>query len=134
MLRVAILCSAAATIAATQVPTPVQKPEQTVVRGCLAGQTLKTIETDTSGIYSDTFRLRGPKRLMKALKEFDGDEVEITGTLKDSDGRMGAVRTKPIGDRTTITLGVREYRGDHTTDDPEITVESFKSLNPRCPR
>lgn len=134
MFRAAILCTAVTAIAAAQVPTPVQKPEEAVVRGCLAGHTLKVIEADNSGVYSDTFRLRGPKRVMKALKELDGAEVEITGTLKDQDGRMGAVRTKRIGERSTITMGVREYRNDQPTDDPEITVESFKALNPHCPR
>lgn len=134
MFRAAILCTTVASIAAVQVPTPVQKPGEAVVRGCVAGHTLKVIETDNSGIYSDTFRLRGPKRVMNALKELEGSEVEITGTLKDSDGRIGAVRTKRVGDRTKITMGVREYQNANPTDEPEITVESFRSLNPRCPR
>jgi hypothetical protein len=134
MFRAALLCSAVATIAAAQVPTPVQKPEEAVVRGCVTGHTLKVVEADNSGVYSDTFRLRGPKRVMKALTELEGSEVEITGTLKDSDGRMGAVRTKRVGDRTKITMGVREYQNATPTDDPEITVESFRSLNPHCPR
>ena len=122
----------AATFQAQVQPAPVQKPEPFVVSGCLHGPTLKTTRSNTSGVSVTTFRLRGPKQLMKALREYEGQEVEINGTLKDSKGRMGAARTKALGGRTKITVGIREDRNTEQPEDPELTVQSFRRLSPHC--
>ena len=122
----------AVTLQAQVQPAPVQKPAPFVVSGCLHGKTLKTTRSNTSGVSVTTFRLRGPKQLMNALREYEGQEVEVSGTLKDDKGRMGATRTKALGGRTKITVGVREERNTEQSEDPELAVQSFRPLSPRC--
>lgn len=117
-----------------QVQSEIQKPHDIVVTGCLDGRTLKTTRADNFGTSADTFRLRGSRQVMKALREYQGHELQITGTLKDREGRMGATRTKALSRRTKLSLGVREDRNTQQPEDPELTVESFKVVSASCRR
>jgi hypothetical protein len=128
MLRLVILLLFTGFIGAilhAQVPSPIQKPQPFVVAGCLQGTRLTTTDVNTSGSTADVYRLRGPRQLMKALREYEGQEVEISGTLKDSDGRLGATRSKQLGNRTRIGIAVREDRTTQQPETPELTVEFF---------
>lgn len=131
VLTLLTLASPAAVLEA-QVPSPIQKPQQFVVTGCLQGTRLTTTHVNTSGTTADVYRLLGPRPMMKALREYEGQEVEISGILKDPEGRMGASRRKQLGTRTRIAVGVREDRNTQHAETPGLTVESFRHISARC--
>jgi hypothetical protein len=116
----------------TQAQPEVQRPHEFVVTGCLTAKTLKTTRSNTFGVSADTFRLRGSKQVMKALSEYEGDELQITGTLRDPAGRMAASRTKSLSAKTKVSIAVREDRNTQSSEDPEVTVHSFKVISTGC--
>ena len=110
-----------------------EKPA-TVLVGCVHRSELKLTKPHPSGPYSDAVRLRGPKKIMKALREHDGHEEELTGTLTEPAGKMGGGKSKSIGKRTKITVGAHEDRAPDMPEEPQLTVLSFRHVNSACPR
>jgi hypothetical protein len=110
--------------------------EQVEVTGCVKGSTL----TETSFMEpgdgrgqnpARRWRVRGPKPLMKQIKEFAGQELRIVGTMKTVDsGLMGGRR---IG-KTNIFIGATPNPSarDPLPEQPTIDVTSFKPTGERC--
>ena len=91
--RLTLACLLAAT------PLVVQQEEQpkvpkdsvlVVVTGCLKGRVLRAADVrqpdTTSGVNvrNHSFRLAGKKDVMRAVKDADGQRVEVTGLIKTS--------------------------------------------------
>jgi hypothetical protein len=123
----------------------VQSPPQTdkrpdaaeapaVVLGCVHGSELKLTKPGVSGTYSDTVRLRGAKKVMKALREHEGHEEELTGKLAEPKTKMGGGRSKTLGKRTKITVGAHEDRNPDVPEFPVLDVMSFRHIASACAR
>jgi hypothetical protein len=91
---------------------PVPKDsERLVVTGCLKGRVLTVARNPTEGgevlsgrdVVGRSFRLAGPKDLMRQVKEHDGDFVEVTGLVKKND--LEAPSGMRIGN-TKVTIGL----------------------------
>jgi hypothetical protein len=108
------------------------------VKGCVRGSELKVTYSNSADFTPDAaaptlFRLRGPKQLMKQLREHEGHYDEVSGIMKDSEGKMGALKEKQVGKRTRITAGVREERDTGTQPaNPVLDVRSFSHVRSTC--
>ena len=108
------------------------------VKGCVRGSELKVAYSNSSDFTPDAaaptvFRLRGPKQLMKQLREHEGHYDEVSGILKDSEGKIGALKEKQVGKRTRITAGVREERDTGAEPaNPVLDVRSFTHVRSTC--
>jgi hypothetical protein len=91
-----------------------------VVVGCLHGSELKLTKPGVSGTCSDTVRLRGAKKVAKALREHEGHEKELTGRLTEPKTKMGGGRSKTPGNRTKITVEAHEDRGTDLPAAPRL--------------
>ena len=115
---------------------PVADP--VTMRGCLDGQQLWILEhdsTDLSGVR--VIRLKGPKGVMRALKDSESRYVELSGRLDlDRADRLDARRKWKAGSNTTVSLGgsVEQERGSMIRPEPVLEVEAFTPLSERCPR
>jgi FAD:protein FMN transferase len=109
-------------------------PGSSVVVGCVHGRELKLTRPGPFGTYSDTVLLRGSKQLMKALREHEGHEEELTGRLTEPKEKAGGTKSKTLGNRTKITVGAHEDRTPETPADPQLNVLSFRHINGACAR
>jgi hypothetical protein len=105
-----------------------------VVVGCLHGSGLKVTKPGVLGTYSDTVNLRAPSKVMKALREHEGHEEELTGTLVEPKEKMGGGRSKALGKRTKITVGAHEDRSPDVPQVPQLDVTSFRHIGSACAR
>ena len=104
--------------------------------GCARGSTftetnLRLPDVSEEG-PSRRWRLRGPKPLMKRIKEHEGREIEIAGTMKtaESSGAGG----KRIG-KTNIYIGGdpnRTTNRDPLPELPTIDIVSFEPTGEAC--
>jgi hypothetical protein len=106
------------------------------VRGCVVSGAFTT--ASRAGVTTEraTYRLTGPKGLLKQLRtDHEGHFEEITGRLSgDSAGQT--VRKKKVGKVTVIAgtgRGVSGSGTEETFDLPSIEVVSFTHLDDRCP-
>jgi hypothetical protein len=107
------------------------------VTGCVKGSTL----TETNLHMSPEprgenparrWRLRGPKALMKQLKEASGKELTIIGTTNEVKSGLVIGQTK-IGDaRIYIGSNVDKTTREPLPDLPTIDIESFEPTGERC--
>ena len=105
-----------------------------VVVGCVHGSELKLTKPGVSDTYSDSVRLRGAKKVMKALREHEGHEEELTGRLTEPKTKMGGGRSKSLGKRTKITVGAHEDRNPDVQESPLLDVMSFRHIDSACAR
>ena len=91
--RIALACLLAATPLVAQQEERPKVPKDSVlvvVTGCLKGRVLRAADVrqpdTTSGVNvrNHSFRLAGKKDVMKAVKDDDGQRVEVTGLIKKS--------------------------------------------------
>ena len=126
---------------------PVPKDsERLVVTGCLKGRVLTVARDPNEGgavlsgrdVVGRSFRLAGPKDLMKQVKEHDGDFVEVTGLVKKNDLEV------PPGMRignTKVTIGLgagydpnrRPTGVDPQQAVPIMDVTAFGFITNNCP-
>jgi hypothetical protein len=133
-------------LAQTQEPTShVKAPgrgDSVIVKGCLIGPTLESVETvttDETGHASGpiTYQLRGDKKVLKRMREeHDGKRVDVTGILKSTLPQDSATRGKTVG-RTKITLGVGSTSTQRGAPDlqsslPVLEVKSYEGSGARC--
>jgi len=107
------------------------------VSGCVKGSmltetNLRVTEGERDGNPARRWRLRGPKALMKQLKEQSQYELLIVGTTSNPRSGM-VIGSKRIG-RTNIYIGGNPDRmsRDPLPEQPTIDVESFESTGATC--
>jgi hypothetical protein len=119
-----------------------EKGDAVVVKGCLDGPTLQSIETvttDDTGKVSGplTYRLTGDKKLLKQLRaEHDGKVVEVSGILKSNLPHDSSIHAKTMG-KTKITLGVGTPSGQKgmpglESSLPVLQVKSYDGSGAPC--
>jgi hypothetical protein len=121
-----------------------EKGDAVVVKGCLDGptlQSLETVTTDDAGLVTAplTYQLKGDKKLLKQLRaEHDGKVVEVSGILKSNLPHDSSIHGKKIG-RTKITFGAGTPSGQKGMPDlesslPVLEVKSYEGSGARCAR
>lgn len=135
-----ILLIALAALPAAAGPQDPPEPDQPgrmriVVTGCVKGSTLTEsnlrMPGDPGGLPPRRWRLRGPKDLMKQIKDRRGRELEIAGSTKDADAdTVGRVR---VG-RSNVFIGGGPMGAarDPVPEPPTIDVESFEPTGEAC--
>jgi hypothetical protein len=142
----ALLC--ASVLATAQEPTSnVKTPgkgDAVIVRGCLNGPTLESVETvmtDETGMVSTplTYQLKGDKALLKRMREdHDGERIEVNGVLKSALPHDNSTHGKTIG-KTKVTFGIGTPPAQKGSPDlqpalPVLEVKSFDGTGARCAR
>jgi hypothetical protein len=121
-------------------PSPSQPSNvQTVrVRGCLNGRSIKpAADSDLLLMPSrdSVFRLKGSRAMMATLKEHDGHEDEIIGTMKiATESKAKVVKEKEVG-KGRVYVGAGSERNSTAikgTDDVTVDVTSLTHLKPAC--
>lgn len=149
-LTVLLLSLAVAAPATAQKPTdekpdkPPVKGDEIVVRGCVSGSMLQSFDTrriDNTGELTGaiTYRLTGPRQIVRALRSDHNKHIEdVTGILKSDlpDDANGA-RGKRIGNtRVFIGIGAPGQRGNSPGDAmphmPVLEVISFEHVAGSC--
>ncbi len=121
-------------LVAAQEKTPKEDPTslRLEVTGCVKGSLL----TETSLRVSDgsregparRWRLRGPKAVMRQLKEQSGRELQIVGTMKNAPFEGGT----RIGKTNIYIGGPTGQTGSPLPEQPTIDVESFQPTGESC--
>ena len=121
---------------ATAQEPPKDDPSRTRVEitGCVKGSTLTETNMRVPGERDDPparkWRLRGPKDLMKQIKDQSGKQIEVTGTSKEPDS--GMIGGKRIG-KSNIYIGATPNANrDPLPEQPTLDVESFKPTGESC--
>ena len=120
------------------------KGDAILVKGCLDGPTLQSIETsmmDETGHLATplTYQLKGDKKLLRQLRdEHNFKVVEVKGILKSNLPQDSAIRGKTVG-KTKITFGVGASSTQGAGPDlnsalPGLEVKSYESPGARCNR
>ena len=130
----AAMLAAAASLRATQdqKKDSADKPMITVT-GCVDGSWLRVQTTDTVGSYTERYKLRGSKQLMKELaSEYIGHLIEVTGAVTDTGDTTHRGKTVQIGKKTRITTGAKEVPNMPSGNDPSLEVASYRNLKDSC--
>ena len=125
----------------SNVKTP-GKGDAVVVRGCLRGPTLESVETvmtDDTGLMSGplTYQLKGDKGLLKRMHdEHDGKVVGVSGILKSSLPHDNSKHSKTVG-KTKVTFGIGTPPAQKAADLespalPLLEVKSYDGGGERC--
>jgi hypothetical protein len=119
-----------------------KKGDTVVVKGCLEGQLLRSVETsllDESGRMATplTYRLKGDRKLLHALRsEHDGRVVEVTGELK-STLPIPAGRGVTVG-KSRIVVGIgappagNQQAQQPTESLPVVEVKTYEGMPVAC--
>jgi hypothetical protein len=131
-----VLSSLAAAQGLPPMKTNEPSNRQTIrVRGCIKGRTL--VETQGgSGTTLTTYRLVGSRGILASLKEHEGHEDEIVGTVQIADKKKFKVtKEKKVGNgRVFGSASSEERTGEPQTEDFPIDVDSITHVNTQCPR
>jgi hypothetical protein len=139
----AISAGAAQQLPETEKTKAPVKGDKVVVRGCLAGNMLhadETRRTHDSGWQASlvTFRLSGPRNLLRTLKdEHEHEIVDVSGVLKSElPDTQSVPRGKTIG-KTRVVIGMGQPpRGNSPGEAmpyfPVLEVASFEPAGGRC--
>jgi hypothetical protein len=126
--RLALVCLLAAAPLAVQQEGHPKVPKDSLlvtVTGCLTGRVLKAAdvrqEDTTSGpvIRNHAFRVAGKKDVMKAVKDNDGQRVEVRGLIRKS--ALMEPGVKYLGGRVVIGGGTMSS-GTSSLPDPAENV------------
>jgi hypothetical protein len=140
MRYLAIVVVAALPFGVAAQETPDKKDSthvQVEVTGCVKGSmltetNLRVSTADREENPSRRWRLRGPKALMKRLKEHTGQELQIVGNTKNPNSGL-VLGGKRIGN-TNIYIGSNPSNAtrDPLPEQPTIDVESFEPTGEKC--
>lgn len=107
------------------------------VTGCVKGSTLAETNLRVSTVDREEnparrWRLRGPKALMKQLKEHAGYELQIVGTTPNPNSGL-VIGSKRIG-KSNIFIGTNTGKTarDPLPEPPTIDVKSFERTGETC--
>ena len=87
------LALGAVAVTAQEAPPPKKGETRLVVTGCLKGRVLAATRNPDEraevvtgpDVVGKSFRIAGPKDVINEVKKYNGDLVEVTGTVKSSD-------------------------------------------------
>jgi hypothetical protein len=103
------------------------------VTGCVDGSWLQVRKADTAGSYSERYKLRGSKQMMKELaSQYNKHLLEVTGGVTDSASTTHRGKTIQVGKKTKIYTGAKDVPQVPSGDDPSIAVVSFRELKDSC--
>jgi hypothetical protein len=103
------------------------------VTGCVDGSWLHVRKVDPVGSYTQRYRLRGSKQLLKEIaSNFKGHLLEVTGAVNDTKSTTHRGKTVQIGKKTRITTGAKDVPQVPSGDDPTLAVDSFRDLKESC--
>src|SRR3954453_14459696 len=107
---------------------------EVVVTGCVEKTWLKVPQTIAAvGSYSDKYRLRGSKDLIKTLShDLHGHRVEVTGLLDDPAKVQGDGKSMPGGKKGRVYIATKERTPNPPLIDPALDVRSFRDIAPTC--
>jgi hypothetical protein len=126
VVKIALACLLAAAPLAAQQEEHKKVPKDSVfvtITGCLTGRVLKAAdvrqEDTTSGpvIRNHAFRVTGKKDTMNAVKENDGQRVEMTGLIRKSSLMEPGVKFK--GGRVVVGGGTMASGSSNLPDPAE---------------
>ena len=111
VFSIATACGLATVLAAQEAPKPKQGETRLVVTGCLKGRVLAATRNPDEraevvtgpDVVGRSFRLAGPKEVINEVKKYNGDLVEVTGTVRTSD--LAQAPGFNMG-RTRVNVGV----------------------------
>jgi hypothetical protein len=105
-----------------------------LVTGCVEGSWLRVKSADTIGSYTERYRLRGSKQLLKELaQQYNGHLLEVTGAVTDTGNTTHRGKTIQVGKSTRIYTGAKDVPTAPTgTGDPILEVGSFRELKASC--
>jgi hypothetical protein len=108
------------------------KPVITVT-GCVDGSWLHVRAADPGGSYTERYRLRGSKQLLKEIAaQYNGHLLEVTGAVTDTANTTHRGKTVQVGKKTKIYTGAKEIPDKPSGDDPTLDVASFVELKESC--
>lgn len=108
------------------------KPVITVT-GCVDGSWLRVSKADPSGSYTERYKLRGSKQMMKELAaSFKGHLIEVTGAVTDTPNTTHRGKTVQVGKKTTIYTGAKDVPVIPSGEAPSLDVVSYRDLRPSC--
>jgi hypothetical protein len=142
----AIVCGQALALAqepTSHVKTP-GKGDSVIVKGCLSGPTLQSLETvttdDTGRVAGPlTYQLKGDGKLLKTMRaEHDGKVVNVTGILKSTLPHDSSIRGKTMG-KTKVTFGIGTPSAQSGAPSPQsalpvLEVKSYDGSGALCGR
>ena len=103
------------------------------VRGCVDGSWLHVRAVDPGGSYTERYRLRGSKQLLKEIAaKYDRHLLEVTGAVTDSASTTHRGKTVQVGKKTKIYTGAKEIPDKPSGDDPTLDVASYVELKESC--
>jgi hypothetical protein len=117
-------------------PKP-KKGDTVVVRGCLGGGVLETLDVVTKdgkarAVAALTFRLTGDKKLLKTIKEEHTNHSDsITGVLKTDLPETGKSFGTTIGN-TSVGIGMVNPHGATDRPLPVLEVKEFEHTGVTC--
>ncbi len=126
------MLAAAADLYASQDKKKSDKPVITVT-GCVDGSWLQVRKADPIGSYTERYRLRGSKQLLKELAStYKGHLLEVTGAVTDTRNTTHLGKTIQVGKKTRIHTGAKEVPVVPSGDAPSLEVDSYRDLENSC--
>ena len=121
-----------------------KQEELVTITGCVHGSQFKrrmqtNADVPATIANASEWVLDGKRELLQQLRSgHDGHEEEITGTIKlppTPHDDQAHIRTKPVGKKTTVTIGQREattITGPAPPRPVRIVVASFRHVADNC--
>jgi hypothetical protein len=114
-------------------------PDSTVLQVCVARAVLTVTSADGEGAspaaQPTTYRLTGPRGLVKQLKAHDGHYEEVTGRVSGAFVAPGGRQVGKIGG-VGIVVGAgpsTQPNAPRVPEMPSFEVKAFRHLADRCP-
>jgi hypothetical protein len=107
------------------------------VSGCVKGSTLTETNLHVSGGTraenpARRWRLRGPKAVMRQLKEQAGKELTLIGTTKEAESGLVIGQTRLGKARIYVGSNIGKTAAEQLPELPTIDVESFEPTGEKC--
>jgi hypothetical protein len=134
LICASLVAAAAASLGAIQNPKKddADKPIITVT-GCVDGSWLHAHYADTSGSYTERYKLRGSKQLLKEISsQYRGHLLEVTGAVTDTAATAHRGKTVQVGKKTRIYTGAKEVPNFPSGIDPILEIASYRDLKDSC--
>src|SRR5712692_754813 len=131
-MRIDLFSVVAAGVLAAQTSLPASqapKKESTVqVRGCLQGQSLTLTEDPGFEVPDRRIDLKGDRRLMRSLKEYNGHLTEIVGVLTTQSRNTAVAVKEKRGEKTRVWVSASETKSKSMDPLPAAAVLEVRAF------